>query len=344
MAGWIGEDEHTIYSSLLGIAAFNSKHSPFAPIHAIHGERLTGVVEQWKVFNAWLYLCVSPILNNSLVLSSAMTLFLSFAYPPTLRRIGIQMISNNEISKRCTRQGLVTEKEMWKKFCVVPFIVQRVLFIENYSIIKWEMRKFRWKDELRRFLFFFRHHHQRGAILFYYPCCRPRRHTTEDGGRGRMWNLNRGGNDCANNCHPSEHINYTTIHPLTHFRVTTRILFSLFKQFSSGLEWGFIIQLFWWFFNSTLSVKLNTFLSISRSRMEVIDRGRETAIHRWGETLAGHAHEGASGLQVQAATKAQGDSPRGLSLSHAISFCARWGSTCRYVELVHHSYFLGGQQ
>lgn len=105
--GWLNRgDEHTIYSSLLGIAFFNSKHSPFGPIHSFLGERLTGgvvVVEQWKVFNAWLYLRVSPILNNSLVLNSAMSL--------SHRRIGIQMISNNEISKCCTRQGLVTARE-----------------------------------------------------------------------------------------------------------------------------------------------------------------------------------------------------------------------------------------
>lgn len=139
-----------------------------------------------------------------------------------------------------------------KKFSVVPFIVQRVLFNENYSIIKWEMRKFRWKDELRRFLFFFRHHHQRIAILFYYPRCRRRCwwwHTNR-----RMWNLNRGGMTVQiivilqNTL-----ITQPFTHSLTHFRVTTRILFSSFKQFfSSGSEWGFIIQLFWWFFNSTL--------------------------------------------------------------------------------------------
>lgn len=56
--------------------------------------------------------------------------------------------------------------------------------------------------------------------------------------------------------------------------------------------------------------------------METVDRGREAAVHRRSQEAEGHAHEGASGLQVQATAEAQGDSPGGLSLPDAISFGA----------------------
>lgn len=47
--------------------------------------------------------CVPHFKQQTLVLNSAMSL--------SHRRIGIQMISNNEISKCCTRRGLVTARE-----------------------------------------------------------------------------------------------------------------------------------------------------------------------------------------------------------------------------------------
>lgn len=56
--------------------------------------------------------------------------------------------------------------------------------------------------------------------------------------------------------------------------------------------------------------------------MEAVDRGREAAVHRRGKEAARDAHEGASGLQVQAAEEAQGHTPRGLSVPDAISFCS----------------------
>lgn len=57
--------------------------------------------------------------------------------------------------------------------------------------------------------------------------------------------------------------------------------------------------------------------------METVDRGREAAVHRRGKEAAGHAHEGASGLQVQATAEAQGYSPRGLPVPNAVSLGAR---------------------
>lgn len=45
--------------------------------------------------------------------------------------------------------------------------IQRVPFNENYSIIKWEMRKFRWKDGL-----FFGSHYIQPASFFALFCCR----------------------------------------------------------------------------------------------------------------------------------------------------------------------------
>lgn len=101
-------------------------------------------------------------------------------------------------------QGLVTSSSspvciiIWKAplspactrspFCrrtILPFIPQRVLFNENYSIIKWEMRKFRWKDELRRFLFCPLFHITQGSviILLFLLFCRP----VNQPGRIRSW-------------------------------------------------------------------------------------------------------------------------------------------------------------
>lgn len=136
------------------------------------------------------------------------------------RRIGIQMISNNEISKCCTRQGLVTTREevgdeMWGEE-VLGGAIHR-----STGPFQWELLHYQMGNEeipvKRRappvlILLPSSSSAQSHSVLLssLSPSLLMMTYKQED------VEFKQRRDDCANNCHPSEHINYTTIHPLTH--------------------------------------------------------------------------------------------------------------------------------